>query len=91
MGTVKGTKFTEAHVAHIMESRQKSEAWLKGRKRAAAKMKGRPPSLKAMAASLATRSLRTLGLTREGSKVLWEAYLELHLARLRELREPVTA
>lgn len=91
MGTAKGTTLSKEHVARILESRQNSEAWREGRKRAAAKLKGRPPSLKAMAASLATRSLRSLGLTREGSQVLWEAYLELHLARLREMREPVTA
>lgn len=86
MGTRKGTKFTEGHIAHILESRRNSKAWQEGRKSAAAKLKGRTPSLKAMAGSLATRSLRTLGLTREGSPVIWEAYVELHLARLRALR-----
>ena len=82
MPTVKGTKFTEEHVKALVESRRNSPAWQEGRKRAADKMRGRKPSLAAIAGSLATRSLRSLGLTRMKAPTLWETYRGLHLTRL---------
>lgn len=89
MPTVKGTKFSEEHVRALVESRRQSPAWQAGRKRAAEKMKGRKPSLAAIAGSLATRNLRSLGLTRMRAPTLWEIYRELHLKRL-EARQQTT-
>ncbi len=82
MPTPRGAKFTKEHVDALVESRRNSPAWQEGRKRAAEKMRGRKPSRAAIAGSLATRSLRSLGLTRMRAPTLWEIYRELHLTRL---------
>jgi len=91
LATPKGAKFTEEHVANLMESRRTSQAWREGRKRAAEKMRGRAPSLAAIAGSLATRTIKSLGLTRISAPTLWETYFQLHLARLKERREAAAA
>lgn len=87
MATPKGAKFTEEHVKNLTESHMRSKAWREGRKRAAEKMRGRAPSLAAIAGSLATRTVRSLGVTRISAPTLWETYFQLHLARLKERRE----
>lgn len=87
MPTPRGAKFTEEHVQALVRSRRLSPAWQEGRKRAAEKMRGRKPSLAAIAGSLATRSLHSLGLTRMRAPTLWEIYRNLHLARLEERQQ----
>ncbi len=89
--TIKGTKFTPEHVKALTEGHMRSEKWRAGRRRAAEKMRGRAPSLAAIAGSLATRTLRSLGATRTSAPTLWETYFKLHLARLKERREGLAA
>lgn len=92
MGTPKGTTFTDEHKANLAASRLKSKAWREGRKRAAKKLRGRKPSIEAMAGSLATRFVRNAGLTRVSAPILWANYAEYYLARLRRREElPVAA
>lgn len=85
MGTPIGTTFTDEHKTNLLASRRKSKKWREGRKRAAAKMRGRKPSIEAMAGSLATRFVRNAGLTRATAPTLWANYLEHYIARLRRL------
>lgn len=91
LGTPKGAKFSEEHVRNLTESHMRSKKWRDGRKRAAAKMRGRAPSLAAIAGSLATRTIQSLGLTRNSAPILWEAYFQLHMARLRARRDALAA
>ena len=91
MGTKKGTKFTPEHVRRLVESRLKSAAFWDGRRRASEKLQGRAPSDRAIAGSLATRTLRMMGTTRQDSPALWEIYRDLALKRLLESRSKVAA
>lgn len=87
MATPKGAKFTEEHIAKLVESRKNSKAWREGRQAAAKKLKGRKPGLEAMAGSLATRFIRNRKLTRTSAPTLWECYVEHYLRRLMARQE----
>lgn len=83
-GTPPGTKFTPEHVEALTAGHLASEAWWEGRRRAAEKLKGRAPSVGAIAGSLASRSLRRLGLSKETSPTLYAEYVEHYTKQLEE-------
>lgn len=74
-----------------MESRRNSEAWRAGRERANAKLKGRRPPLTTIARSLATRSLRAMGLERDSAPTVFEAYFSMYLSELMEKHSEAAA
>lgn len=81
-GIKPGTKFSpewRENMSKAQKRSPKARAHLK-----TLQVKGKAPSDEALAGSMATRALRRMGLTREGSPQVWDEYMKQYLKRLKE-------
>ncbi len=77
-GTQKGATFSEEHRAALSKAHKNSPAGRRHRRRLAMAQEGVSPSPLAIASSMATRKLQSMGLTRKGSPELHAHYTDFY-------------